>query len=121
MPVTSSHSRAAWWPRAADVKAAAGVWAEQLAAKDTRVRAIAYFGSYARGDQGFGSDLDLIVLVEGRAAGLDDPYLWDMRGIPVPAEAITYSLDQWARLKHGNGTFYQMLQREAVWLLGAAP
>ncbi|WP_376791658.1 nucleotidyltransferase domain-containing protein [Thermoflexus sp.] len=39
------------------------IWAERVARERPEVLRIGYFGSYARGDWGVGSDLDLVVIV----------------------------------------------------------
>jgi len=40
------------------------VWAQHLAREHPAIRRIGYLGSYARGDWGVGSDLDVIVIVD---------------------------------------------------------
>jgi hypothetical protein len=63
MPVRSLTSSALRWPDAETVHRAALAWAVALAQSEPAIVAIGYFGSYARGDAGVGSDLDLVVLV----------------------------------------------------------
>jgi predicted nucleotidyltransferase len=67
-------------------------WAENVAQQRQDVVRIGYFGSYARGDWGVGSDLDLVVVVESsdllfqrRAA------TWDMIELPVPTDLLVYT------------------------------
>jgi predicted nucleotidyltransferase len=76
---------------------------------------IGYFGSYARGEAGVGSDLDLVVIPEGgqepferRSASLDTTAL------PVPADLFDYTLEEWSRLE--GGRFRSTLGRESVWV-----
>ena len=64
MPVRSLNSSVLKWPDAKTVDAAARRWAEKIAQDKKYVLKIGYFGSYARGDWGVGSDLDLIIIVE---------------------------------------------------------
>ncbi|GAA6754877.1 nucleotidyltransferase domain-containing protein [Thermus thalpophilus] len=80
--------------------------------------ALGYFGSYARGDYGVGSDLDLVLVVEEsplppyrRAAALP------LEELPVPAEALVYTLAEWQALPQGSPRFAQALRRETRWLL----
>jgi predicted nucleotidyltransferase len=51
------------WPDRETVLAAAGRWALMVRAQDPSVREVLCVGSYARGDWGVGSDLDVIVVV----------------------------------------------------------
>lgn len=76
------------------------------------------FGSYARGDAGVGSDLDLIAIIrhseqpfERRAAE------WDLTSLPVPAEIVVYTEAEWQRLKQRGGRFARMISEQAVWLV----
>jgi predicted nucleotidyltransferase len=91
-------------------------------AADPAVLAIGYFGSYARGDAGVGSDLDLLVVVrestlpfERRSATLD------LESLPVPAEALVYTFVEWNALRRDRTRFSRMLHTETRWLVGAAP
>jgi len=62
-------------------------WAARVCRDRPEVLRLGYFGSYARGDWGVGSDLDLVVIVkdsdqpfEGRARD------WDTLELPVPVD-----------------------------------
>jgi predicted nucleotidyltransferase len=63
MPVRSSSSRVLKWPDAQTVREAVVRWAQQIAQQRPEVARIGLFGSYARGDWGVGSDIDLVVIV----------------------------------------------------------
>jgi predicted nucleotidyltransferase len=78
------------------------------------VVAVGYFGSYAQGDWGVGSDLDVVVVVkqssepfERRAARLD------ATGLPVPADVLVYTRAEWGGLR--------VPPRDVVWVVGGAP
>ncbi len=58
MPVTSSSSSVKRWPATEPVLRALRDWADIEALRRPELEALGYFGSYARGDEGFGSDLD---------------------------------------------------------------
>jgi predicted nucleotidyltransferase len=78
------------------VDQAARQWAVQMARLRPDVVRIGYFGSYARGDWGPGSDLDLAVIVERE----DRPFerrsaRWDMTSLPVPADLLVYTAAEW--------------------------
>ena len=63
MPVRSLDSSVLAWPDVASVRHAVGCWAELLVAKRRDILRVGYFGSYARGTAGVGSDLDLVAVV----------------------------------------------------------
>jgi predicted nucleotidyltransferase len=82
--------------------------------------ALGYFGSYARGEAGVGSDLDLVAIV----ADSDQPFesrgaAWALETLPVPAEILVYTQREWNSLLERGGRFAESLRSEAVWLAGA--
>jgi predicted nucleotidyltransferase len=110
------------WPDGEAVLAAAREWAERLAAHAKDVLAVGCFGSYARGDAGVGSDLDLIVIVRGESRQIDPAdEIWATDRLPVPAERLLYTEGQWADLRGSNSRFYRTLRKEARWLVGEPP
>ena len=79
---------------------------------------IGYFGSYARGDWGVGSDLDVVIVVE-RSEG---PFLrrasgWDATDLPVPADVLVYTQGEWESLQR-EGRFLRTLRDEVRWVYG---
>jgi len=75
-------------------------WASRLLQNREGVLRIGYFGSYARGDWGVGSDLDLIIILESS----NQPFMrrgreFDITELPVPADVVVYSKDEWQALK----------------------
>jgi hypothetical protein len=89
--------------------------AEQVRVRPELVR-LGYFGSYARGDWGVGSDLDVIAVVTKTAEPFERRSLeWDLTSLPVPAEIIVYSLSEWEKLEQGHTRFFRMLGRDVVW------
>ena len=65
MPVRSLNTPVLKWPDKNTVDQAVRSWSIEQALRRPELKRIGYFGSYARGDWGVGSDLDLIaVLVE---------------------------------------------------------
>ncbi len=67
MPVKSSTSSVIRWPDKATVAAAAQRWAAAEATRRPGLRRLGYFGSYAVGNWGVGSDLDLVAVVDDDA------------------------------------------------------
>lgn len=63
MPVRSSTSSVLVWPDPEKVDRAAREWAQGEAPRHPELVRLGYFGSYATGDWGVGSDLDLVAVV----------------------------------------------------------
>ena len=64
MPVRSLSSPVLRWPDKREVDQAVRRWSERAVASRPDILRVGYFGSYARGDWGVGSDLDLVIIVE---------------------------------------------------------
>lgn len=117
MPVRSLNSFVLRWPDAATVRAAGRAWAVGNARRPEVLR-IGIFGSYARGNPGVGSDLDLVAVV--RNSDLPFPRraaLWDTTELPVPAELLIYTEAEWERLQATGGRFARMLAETVDWLV----
>ncbi len=61
---------------------------------------IGYFGSYARGDWGMGSDVDLLGIVTASA----EPFArrsrdFDVVHLSVPADMLAYTENEWVCMK----------------------
>ncbi len=117
MPVRSLRSSVLRWPSREEVEAALRAWLARHPILG--LLALGYFGSYARGDHGVGSDLDLVLVVEAselppwqRAA------LLPLEELPLPAEALVYTLAEWRALPRRSPRFAKTLEQEARWLLG---
>jgi len=105
------------WPNRQQVHEAFDRWVEQLAATTPTLVAAGYFGSYARGDFGVGSDLDIIIiLTESDLAFERRSNIWDLNSIHVPVEAHVYTSDEWQQLASQQTRFYKTLVEETYWL-----
>lgn len=114
MPVRSLASSILTWPARAEVDRAVRSWASAVADQDESVLAIGYFGSYARGDWGVGSDVDLVVLRAGVEEAFERRALsWDATTLPVPADVFVYSPGEWERMLVGGG-LARTVAREVV-------
>lgn len=116
MPVRLLNSSVFVWPDADAVHQAIQRWAERIGENRKDVQRIGYFGSYARGDWGVGSDLDLIVIVRES----DQPFerrgpAWDVTELPVPTDVLVYTEQEWRSLPR-QGRFYQTIMREGIWV-----
>lgn len=117
MPVRSLNSSVLRWPDRRTVHDAFARWVERAAAASELCRA-GYFGSYATGDWGVGSDLDVVLVVERS----DDPFEsraagWDLTPLPVPVDILVYTKAEWEELLGRDDRFSRMLSEDAVWLL----
>jgi len=115
MPVRSLTSSVLRWPDRGVVDRAVPQWGARVASAHPETVRIGYFGSYARRTAGVGSDVDLVVIVE-RAA---EPFAararsWDATELPVPADVVVYTTDEWAALRHRR--FGATIVDEAVWV-----
>lgn len=116
MPVRSLTSPVLKWPDAKEVEAAVRRWAAKVAQERPDILRIGYFGSYARGDWGVGSDLDMIIIVdklskpfEMRASELDT------REIPVPTDVLVYTQEEWGNL-HQSRISVRKIELETIWV-----
>lgn len=118
MPVTSSTSSIKRWPDAEAVLSAANAWATEAAEQSQDLIALGYFGSYARGEARFGSDLDLIAVVRtDNRPSMERSRDWRTETLPVPADLLVFTVREWKRLVAEGGRFGQTLRAEAQWLV----
>jgi len=117
MPVRSLNSSIMRWPSRNEVHAAICQWASHLSEEKPDFVAVGYFGSYARGDAGVGSGLDVVMIVTES----DLPFerrstTWDFHSIPVPVEVCVYTIAEWQQLSKTQPRFCQTLTKETIWL-----
>lgn len=117
MPVRLLNSSVIKWPDQDQVDAAAREWAANVAPEHPELVKLGYFGSYARGDWGVGSDLDVVALVaDSELSFAERPMAWDLLSLPVPAEIVIYTLVEWQELKEEGARLVETIDREVVWL-----
>lgn len=80
------------------------------------VMKVGYFGSYARGDRGVGSDLDVVLVLSQRSeAPLRRGLAFDtITGFPAPGDLLVYADDEWRRLEAERSPFVRRLRSEVV-------
>lgn len=116
MPVRSLNSSVLRWPNTEAVDQAVRCWAQKIAWERPEVIRIGYFGSYARGDWGVGSDLDLVVVVKHtELPPWERARDWDVTELPVPADLLVYTEKEWESLAQ-RGRFGKTLLKETVWV-----
>jgi predicted nucleotidyltransferase len=101
------------------VLGAARAWAAAERGRRPDLLRLGVFGSYARGDAGVGSDIDLVAVVRQAS----EPFVrraaaWDITSLPVPAEILVYTEAEWRSLQERGGKFADMLATTTVWLVG---
>lgn len=117
MPVRSLTSSVLKWPDWETVDAAARHWAQQQRHAHPELLRLGYFGSYARGDWGVGSDLDLLAVVSHSDRAFEERALdWELRELPIHADLLVYTADEWTRMVAQQTRFARTIASEAVWL-----
>jgi predicted nucleotidyltransferase len=121
MPVRSSSSSVLVWPTRAQVASSLRQRAEANARERSDLVRLGYFGSYAGGNWGVGSDLDLVAVVRGSRLpfaqrGVD----WDLTPLPVSADLLVYTEAEWEKLTTAGGRFGRVLSEQVVWVVGTA-
>jgi predicted nucleotidyltransferase len=104
------------WPDAKTVIEALKQWAEKVASRRPDVLRVGFFGSYARGDWGVGSDLDLLIIV----AASQQPFeqrasAFDTLSLPVPADILVYTEEEWQAMRQQK-RFLPKIENEVVWV-----
>ena len=116
MPVRLLSSSVFKWPDAVTVDQAVRSWAERVSQERKDIIRIGYFGSYAKGNWGVGSDLDLVIVVKSSRLPFHQRAVeWDTMELPVPTDVIVYTKAEWPRLDQQT-RFFKMLREETIWV-----
>jgi len=120
MPLRSSTSSVLKWPDRRAVDRAVREIAAVFSVQRPELVRFGYFGSYARGDWGVGSDVDLVAIV--RAS--EWPFIerarhFDTSRLPVPADILIYTEAEWEALLEQGSRFADQVRRETVWVFPA--
>ncbi len=119
MPVRSLNSVVFRWPDEATVTSAFRAWAKQTGSDDPRISAIGYFGSYATGEWGVGSDLDAVIIVDESSKAFERRAVeFDTSALPVSTDVLVYTDEEWERLMAWNLGFGRTLKDQTVWVYG---
>jgi predicted nucleotidyltransferase len=98
------------------VDSAVRSWAEKVSEERKDVRKIGYFGSYARGDWGLGSDLDIVVILDSSDMPMERRAVdWDTTDLPVPSDLLIYTIDEWEKMRDA-GRLGRTFMKETVWI-----
>ena len=116
MPVRSLNSSVLTWPDAKQVERAVRHWAQEIVRQRPDVIRIGYFGSYARGDWGVGSDLDLVIISKHAHEPFEPRAVnWDVTRLPVPTDVLVYTQQEWES-RVVDSRFGKTVTAEAVWV-----
>ncbi len=112
MPVRLLSSSVLRWPRRDDVLRALHQLGGECHAHRRRVIRVGYTGSLAAGKWGFGSDLDLILIVDTtQEEWMERARRFDATELPVPVDLLVYTEKEWEEMsKQGRGP------RPVVWI-----
>ena len=103
MPVRLLNTSVLRWPRRDDVLRALNHWAGSVTHADERVVRVGYTGSLAAGKWGFGSDLDLILIVDTtQEEWMERARHFDATELPVPVDLLVYTESEWDRMSRQN-------------------
>ena len=108
------------WPDRPSVLRALGAWALRQVRVHPELIRLGYWGSFARDDWGFGSDLDLIAVVRDTKEPQERRTCdWDHHLLPVPVDFVVYTEKEWDELTRSRSRFSSTIARELVWLVSA--
>ncbi len=116
MPVRLLNTSVRKWPGAETVLRQTREWCGRLIEENPVVLRVGLFGSYARGEGGVGSDLDLVVVVDQSAQPFGGRQVGDPSELPLGADLLIYTVDEWNALLEQETRFARMLQTEVLWL-----
>jgi predicted nucleotidyltransferase len=116
MPVKSLNSSVLKWPDQKAVDRAVRAWSIEQGRRRPELKQLGYFGSYACGDWGVGSDLDLIAVVDDATEPFERRALnWELNSFPVPAEILVYTVDEWNAMQKKSERFIRVINKEVIW------
>ncbi len=116
MPVRSLNSSVLKWPDAATIHKAVREWSIKQAANNPEIVRIGLFGSYAEGNWGVGSDLDLVMVVKESPEPFERRACrWDTTSLPAPADLLVFTEQEW---KKGwfSQRFNRTMREKVIWV-----
>ena len=116
MPVRSLASSVLRWPDREAVDRAVRTWAAEVARADERIHRVGYFGSYARGNWGVGSDVDIVLVLGETSEPFERRALaYGAGALPVPADVLVYTVGEWERMA-SEGGLPRTVASDVVWV-----
>jgi len=103
------------WPELETVLRALHEWLARVTRHHQEILRIGYFGSYAKGNWGVGSGLDLVIIVKSSAQPFGMRAIeFDIIQFPVPVDLLVYTKKEWQKLSN-QGRWQQAIER-VVWV-----
>ena len=113
MPVRSLNSSVKKWPDRNTVIGALRSWAQKINGPD--IARIGCIGSYARGDWGVGSDLDIVIILKTSCVPFHlRSSMYNTTELPVPADCMVFTQEEIKN--HQSDRFKRTLLEEALWV-----
>jgi len=99
MPTRSLNSSVLKWPSKERIISDLNKWVKTLK-KNSSILKIGYFGSYAEGNFGVGSDLDIVIIIKETKT----PFIYrakdfDTTSFCVDVDLLVYTPEEWQKLK----------------------
>ncbi|MGC9398863.1 MAG: nucleotidyltransferase domain-containing protein [Anaerolineae bacterium] len=114
MPTRSLNSSVLTWPDRQEIERALQKWVHTHVLHHPEVLRVGYCGSYARGDWGVGSDLDLIILLtDTEQPVIRRARMWDTLSLPVPTDVLVYTAAEWRALCQRHA---RIVQQPICWV-----
>ena len=115
MPVKSLHSSVKKWPDRAEVLESFRSWARRQKSLRPDISRIGCFGSITRGAWGFGSDLDIVIILAATNLNpLRRTAEWDTTMLPVAADVVVLTEKETASSL--SPRFKKVLETETMWV-----
>jgi predicted nucleotidyltransferase len=115
MPVRSLHSSVTRWPNQSEAFESFRSWAYQQLKRRADIVRIGCFGSLAHGAWGFGSDIDIVVVLkESTIPVFRRAAEWDLTSLPVAAEIVVLTEKEAENIP--SPRFREVLNGETRWL-----
>ena len=116
MPVRSLSSSVLKWPDQQSVINSLTRWAGKVVRERKDIIDIGYFGSYARGNWGVGSDLDVVIILKSSEQPFERRGAeWDTTELPVPVDVLVYTKEEWVSMK-ARKTPFLSTTGEIIWI-----
>ena len=117
MPVRSLNSSIIKWPSDKQVIFSLEKWVKDILQVIEDIIQIGYFGSYAQGNWGVGSDLDIIIILRQSKLPFEKRNQdWQEHQLPVPTDILIYTQQEWEVMRKEELPFFKRINREIKWI-----